>query len=127
MATEQPANQYVGKPDDSFQKDLNPNPDAGMNDGPSTEALDRFSQTAADIEALHDRLSGFSSEELTRIPILKTGTRLQQGGTYINLQDPKREEFTGMADMSVTEKDYIVPKTEVPYPLWNRLIGEPRS
>jgi len=60
---------------------------------------------------------------LQRVPVLKSGTRLEQGATYINLKDPARKEFTGMAHDSVDEGDYLVPKSEVGYDLWNRLIG----
>ena len=119
--------QKPGRPDneqpDQWEQDLNPNPMAGQNDGVQTNQEGRYDLTAEDIKELHERLEGFSSKELTKIPVLKPGTRLQQGATYINLNDPLRKEFTGMGDMSVEENNYIVPKSEVPYMLWNRLIG----
>ena len=119
--------QKPGRPDDQqsdqWQEDLNPNPMAGQNDGLRTKQEGRYDLTAYEIEELRDKLSGFSEDELKRIPILKPGTRLQQGATYINLNDPKREEYTGVADMSVDETNFIVPKSEVGYQLWNRLIG----
>lgn len=68
-------------------------------------------------------LNDYSENDLQRVPVLKSGTRLEQGATYINLKDPARKEFTGMAHDSVDEGDYLVPKSEVGYDLWNRLIG----
>ena len=68
-------------------------------------------------------LEDFSDDELKQIPILKPGTRLQQGATYINLNDPEREEFTGVGDMTVDSNSLIVPKDRVDYLIWNRLIG----
>ena len=108
---------------DQWQEDLNPNPMAGQNDGIETTQEGRYDLTAYEIEELRNKLSDFSDDELQRIPVLKPGTRLKQGATYINLNDPKREEYTGVADMSVDETNYIVPKSEVGYQLWNRLIG----
>ena len=119
--------QKPGRPSDAksdqWQEDLNPNPMAGQNHGVETNQEGRYDLTAYEIEALGSKLEGFSDEELKQIPVLKPGTRLQQGATYINLNDLQRQEYTGMGDMSVEEGDYIVPKTRVGYQLWNRLIG----
>ena len=108
---------------DQWQEDLNPNPMAGQNHGVETNQEGRYDLTAYEIDELSNKLEGFSDEELKRIPILKPGTRLQQAATYINLNDPLRQEFTGMGDMSVEENNFIVPKSRVNYQLWNRLIG----
>ncbi|MEO0459104.1 MAG: hypothetical protein AAF152_21345 [Cyanobacteria bacterium P01_A01_bin.114] len=117
--------QRTGYPNDpigeAFKEDLNPNPKAGQNDGPGTIEPGRFEQTADDIEALHSRLGKLEKQALQAIPILKPGTRLQQGATYIDLSKSSVEEFTGMGDMSVEENGYIVPKDRVDYRLWNRL------
>ncbi|MGB3135480.1 MAG: hypothetical protein WBG38_11830 [Nodosilinea sp.] len=111
---------------DEYDKDLNPNPTAGFNVGMEGEKPDRFDQTAADINELQSQLDGYSDDERRRIPVLKTGARLEQGAKYINLKDPERREYTGMANYSAGEGDYIVPKAEVDYELWNRLTGVER-
>ncbi|MGF1495453.1 MAG: hypothetical protein ACFB8W_01330 [Elainellaceae cyanobacterium] len=123
MATPQKPGRPHDQQNDQWQKDLNPNPGAGQNIGPSGEQPGRFERTARDIKELHDRLDGLSSEALDRIPILKPGTRLEQGATYINLNDPGREEFKAMGDMVADETNYFVPKSEVGYVLWNELRG----
>ena len=51
------------------------------------------------------------------------GTRLQQGATYVNLQRLEEGEFTAAGFMEVGPDDWIVPKDEVDYLLWNHLIG----
>lgn len=119
-ATEQP---NVNRDRDEFDKDLNPNPMAGQNTGVESIQPGRFERTAMDIDKLQ-HLEDFSDDELKQIPILKPGTRLQQGATYINLNDPDREEFTGVGDMTVDSNSLIVPKDQVGYLIWNRLIGE---
>ena len=121
MVSQKPGNPS-DRSSDEWQEDLNPNPIAGQNHGSQTIQEDRYDRTANDIDELHSKLEGFTNDELKQIPILKPGTRLQQGATYINLNDPKREEYTGMGDMSVEDSNYIVPKTRVDYLLWNRLI-----
>ena len=118
-ATEQP---NVNRDRDEFDKDLNPNPMAGQNTGVESIQPGRFERTAMDIDKLQ-HLEDFSDDELKQIPILKPGTRLQQGATYINLNDRDREEFTGVGDMTVDSNSLIVPKDRVGYLIWNRLIG----
>lgn len=120
--------QKVGTPKDAkadeWDKDLHPNREAGKNQGmtgqhpPVTSALNAF-----EIKELHSRMPEFSSEELKQIIVLETGTRLQQGAKYIDLNDPVWEEFTAMANMQAGTDNYYVPKTEVGYQLWNKLIG----
>ena len=112
----------VNRDRDEFDKDLNPNPMAGQNTGVESIQPGRFERTAMDIDKLQHL--EFSDDELKQIPILKAGTRLQQGATYINLNDPEREEFTGVGDMTVDSNSLIVPKDQVGYLIWNRLIGE---
>ncbi|MGV2827661.1 hypothetical protein [Myxosarcina sp. GI1(2024)] len=120
-AEEQP--KYINREQDQFDKDLNPNPMAGRNIGPEAYQSGRFERTARDIDELQQKLEGFSNDELGQIPILKPGTRLKQGATYINLNDPARREFTAMGDMEADENNLFVPKDEVGYLIWNRLIG----
>ncbi len=117
---------YINREKDEFDRDLNPHPMAGQNIGPEANQPGRFERTAMDVDGLQQKLEGFSHDELRQIPILKPGTRLKQGATYINLNDPARLEFTGMGDMEADENNLFVPKDEVGYLIWNRLIGVER-
>jgi hypothetical protein len=62
-------------------------------------------------------------DELKPIPIVPPGTRLEQGATYVDLQDPRLDEFTATGDMAAGPNNWYVPKSDVDYQLWNRLIG----
>ena len=75
------------------------------------------------MKQLHERLNNFSSEELRRIQVLPAGTRLEQGATYIDLNNLDAGEFTARGDMEVSPEGLYVPKSEVDYQLWNRLVG----
>ena len=55
--------------------------------------------------------------------MLPVGSRLRQGGTYLDLSDPQRRPFTAMGGMIAGEDNYYVPKDNIAYTLWNRLIG----
>ncbi|MBE9010798.1 hypothetical protein IQ250_11335 [Pseudanabaenaceae cyanobacterium LEGE 13415] len=119
--------QKVGRPTDQkadeWQKDLNPNPTAGQNHGLQQSDAVNDSLTAEQIKELHSYLSDFATDELTQIVILPEGSRLEQGAKYIDLKDPERKEITAMGNMEATADHWYVPKTEIEYPLWNRLRG----
>ena len=110
---------------DEYQYDLNPEGGAGMNVGLVGQHPEKASgiRTAYDIKDLHNRLQGFEDDELKGIPVLPAGTRLEQGATYIDLQEKNPKEFTARSDMEAGPKNWYVPKSEVDYQLWNRLIG----
>ena len=102
--------------------ELNPDRLAGQNSGPSSSVEEKGSRTAYDVKDLHDRLRGFPDDMLKQIPILAVGSRLQQGATYVDLNDPAAREITGMGDMEVGPEHYYVPKSEVDHFTWNRLL-----
>ena len=68
-------------------------------------------------------MPGFSDDELKQITILPPGSRLEQGAVYIDLHDARREEIKARGDMEAGPQNLYVPKTEIDYQLWNRLIG----
>lgn len=105
-----------------WQEDLNPDHMAGQNLGEQS-AGDGETLTAADIDELARELSDFTMDELRQIPILRPGTRLQQGATYLDLRDPQNEAFTATGDLTVEDDDWFVPESATPYPFWNRLLG----
>jgi len=107
-----------------YQQDLNPNAAAGINYGlvgPHPEKGDH--RTAHDVKEAHRRLSDFTDDELKRIPIMPTGSRLEQDATYIDLADPDPREFKATGGMETRPDQLLAPKSEVDYPLWNRLRG----
>ena len=121
--------QKVGKPtdgkQDEWQQDLNPHPMPGRNYGLEGSHPEKNNKTltAYEVKELHEKLKDFTSDELKEIIVLPQGSRLEQGATYIDLNDLERKEFTAMGGMEAGADKWYVPKTEVSYPLWNRLTG----
>ena len=98
-------------PDDELRTRRNPPGDAQQ--GP----------TAFDSKAAHARLDGFTDDELKQITLVPEGTHLEQGATYLDLRELERGEFRARGDMEASRHNWYVPKTEVDYELWNRLVG----
>lgn len=112
-----------GRGPDAFDRDLHPDPLAGQNFGERTADREQELPTAYDVKEVHRSLSEFQDDDLKQIPVLRPGSRLQQGATYVDLSDPGRQTFTAMGGMSAGPENVYVPKDQVPYPLWNRLLG----
>jgi hypothetical protein len=107
---------------DAYEGDLHPAAHAGQNHGET--ALDAANvKPASSIKALRNRLSGFERAELHEILVLLEGSRLQQGATYLDLDEPFPEPFTATGGMVVEKGQVLVCKSDTPYALWNRLIG----
>jgi hypothetical protein len=105
-----------------WRDDLNPERMEGQNIGASSKRNDSLAPTAADIGVLAGRLTGFTRDELSQIPIVPAGTKLKQGAVYLDMRIPSPVPFTATADIMATEMNYYAPKAEIPYELWNRLI-----
>lgn len=108
-----------------YQSELNPDANKGQSHGAAQPGHWKAGtgRSAHDVKELHNLLTDLSNDELKRIALLPEGSRLRPGATYLDLHDPARSEFTGSADRSVGPGDWIVPKAEVDYPLWNQLTG----
>ena len=104
--------------------DLHPDFMAGQTaDGGELEP-GRFGLTAYDIKDLQrGALRELTDEQLKEIPVVPVGSRLRQGATYLDLNDPQRRPFTAMGAMVAVEDNYYVPKDDIDYTLWNRLTG----
>jgi hypothetical protein len=107
---------------EEWRRDLNPDSEAGQNRG-QPEAQFSGAPTAYEVKDIHRQFHGFSDDELKRIPIVPPGTRLAQGAVYVDLQDQMLREITATGDMTAGPNNRYVPKKEVDYQLWNRLIG----
>lgn len=106
-----------------WRDDLNPSALAGQNIGPASADREKRSRTLHDLKDLHRRYSGLADDDLRQIPVLDTGLRLKQGATYFDLNDTGRGEFVANGEMLAGQQNAYVPNAEVPYQLWNRLIG----
>lgn len=108
---------------EEWQRDLNPDHMAGQNIGMHSADREQGLPTAYDLKSVHRSLQGFQDDDLKQFSVVPEGGRLQQGATYIDLNDPERTEFTATGDMEAGRDNCYVPKSEVPYPIWNRLLG----
>ena len=113
----------MNKHPEQYRQDLNPNAMAGQNIGAAGVHPEKSSRTAYDIKPLHSRLQHLLDDDLKQIRVLPEGARLQQGATYVDLNDLDRGEFTATGDMQAGRDNYYVPKDEVHYTMWNLLIG----
>ena len=109
---------------DDFDKDLRPNEMAGNNDGADSAQNEKNAPSAYEFKELHGKFPQLDNADLKNIPILPAGTRLDQGATYLDLNNLDKGEYSAVANETVGENDYIVPKKEVDYLLWNRLTGK---
>ena len=108
---------------EEWRQDLSPDANAGQNYGSTGDGARLQAATAYDIKELHNALDGFTGDELKRILVLPAGSRLQQGATYVDLSTPDRNEFKAMGNVEAGPGNWFVPKSEVDYQVWNRLIG----
>ena len=83
---------------------------------------DAIEGTVHDLKHLHNRLSDLSDTVLQRIPVVKEGAPLKQGGTYLDINAPERGEFTASGDMIADRGSRLVPKAAVDYEAWNALV-----
>jgi hypothetical protein len=106
-----------------WRSDLNPNAMAGQNVGLAGPHPETDARTAYDVKDLHRRLNELADDELKSIPVLPPGSRLEQGATYVDLHEPDCHEFQALGNMEAGRNNWYVPKDQVDYQLWNRLIG----
>jgi hypothetical protein len=103
----------AGEPMDEFQQDL-------QKQRPITDANVKYAHEYKEIHRLHP---GISNEELKRIPVIPEGTELTQGAKYFDLLHPEQGEIDASPGMRANDFNLYVAKTDVDYPLWNRMIG----
>jgi hypothetical protein len=108
---------------DPYQSDLNPHAMAGQNIGAAGAHPEKETRTVHDVKELHVQFSEWSDGDLKQIPVVPEGSRLEQNATYIDLMAVTPHEFTATGSMEAGAGHRYVPKSEVPYELWNRLLG----
>ena len=107
-----------------WEHELHPEGSPGEFQGARELEPGKAGLTAADIKELRQGpLRELTDKQLRDIPVLPEGSRLRQGATYLDLNDPERRPFTAMGGMVAGVNNYYVPKDDIDYTLWNRLIG----
>jgi hypothetical protein len=61
--------------------------------------------------------------QLFRLSILEPGTRLEQGGVYLDLNDLDAGPFKALGGHEATAETRYIAKRDTDYELWNRLAG----
>lgn len=117
-----------GDPMGQYRADLDPNFKGGINDHAvqpnSVVGGGLGSRTVADVKELYNRYHKIlTSDQMTQIPIVSTGTHLQQGATYCDLAQSQPREFVAEANRTAKEHEYLAPKSQVSYTIWDYLIG----
>ncbi len=100
--------------------------DVDLRAAPPTETPDHTLPASADHELKGD-LAGLTRDELSQLSIIQVGTRLEQGATYVNLNDLVSGPFTAMGGHEVGPDDRLVAKRQTDYELWDRLVGQGRT
>jgi hypothetical protein len=75
------------------------------------------SSPAADDKDIHNRLPELNSDELSRLQVLEPGTRLEQGGTYVDLNRLGDGPFKALGGHEATERDRYIAKRDTDYEL----------
>jgi len=96
---------------------LEPNRLAGQNIGRKHQT-----RSAAELNEAVRALDGFRPEELREVRVVVAGERLEEGATYVDLRDPLREPFTARGDIEVEEGSLYIPKQEVAFEHWRRIV-----
>ncbi len=105
--------------DESFAEQLAPDTSTAEPGGHADESL-----SAADDKRLRERLPDLDNAELSRLAVLETGTSLEQGGTYLDLDDLRRGPFKALGGQSAEQGSRVIAKRDTDYELWNRLAGD---
>jgi len=104
--------------DESFAEQLAPDTSTTEPGGHTEE-----SHSAADDKSLHERLQAFDNAELARLSVLEQGVALDQGGTYLDLNNLDRGPFKAIGGQEAERGNRYVAKRDTDYEIWNRLAG----
>jgi hypothetical protein len=107
---------------EDFSADLAPATPADGSGGHVDESL-----PAADDKLLQKRLEELDGAELAQLPVLERGARLHQGGTYVDLNDRRRQPFKALGGQEAGPEHRLVAKRDTDHELWNRLVGQGRE
>ena len=110
------------EPEEDFSQDLASAPPEAVVGGHADE-----SQPAAADKDLRQDLTALESDELARLSVLTVGTRLEQGGTYLDLNDRASGPFKAIGSQEAGPDNSYVAKRDTDYELWNRLVGQGRE
>jgi len=109
-------------PDEEFAADIAPDTSVAEPGGHVEE-----SRSAGEDKELHARLSMLDEAQLARLLVLEPDARLEQGGTYVDLNDLSRQPFKALGNQAAGADHRYVAKRDTDYELWNQLVGQGRD
>ena len=109
--------------DADFDNDLHPHNRAGQNNSQDNNEGRSAFLLKENESTLHPRLQRLPDQELKRIPVLDTGTRLQEGAAYLDLRNLDNGAFQGMNNRTVTGTDAFVAKSHLDHEQFAYLTG----
>jgi hypothetical protein len=117
----QPKPQDHAKHEPAVEKSLNPGVDAVRTRG-TPGARQPQTRPASELKDVVRTLRGFTSDELRQIPVVVSGSRLSPGATYLDIRHPTRGAEVASEEMYAGKDSWLVPKSDVAPPFWNRLL-----
>jgi len=105
--------------DESFAEQLAPNTATAEPGGHADESV-----PASDDKAMRSQLTELDAGELARLAVLEPGALLEQGSTYLDLNDLSCGPFKAIGGQEASPDHCYVAKRDTDYELWNRLAGD---
>lgn len=106
--------------DSSFDDDLAPVDAPGAPAGHADESV-----PASDDKHIQSRLGDqLSPDQMARLAVLEEGTRLEQGGVYVDLANPAAGPFKAIGGQEAGKRERYVAKRDTDHELWRDLVGD---
>ncbi len=109
--------------DADFDNDLHPHNRSGQNDSPDRNEGRSAYLLKENESTMHPRLQMLPVQELKQIPVLDTGTRLQEGAAYLDLRNLDSGAFQGMNNREVGPDDLFTAKSHLDHEQFAYLTG----
>ena len=109
--------------DADFDNDLHPHNRAGQNNSSDRNEGRTAFVLKENESTLHARLQKLPDQELKQIPLLDTGTRLQEGAAYLDLRNLDGGAFQGMNNREVGANDAFTSKSHLDHEQFAYLTG----
>jgi hypothetical protein len=74
-------------------------------------------------KAVRNALPELDNAQLSRLAVLETGTPLEQGSVYLDLNDRDAGPFTALGGQEAESRQRLVPKRDTDYELWNEITA----
>jgi hypothetical protein len=105
-------------PQDDFSRDLGHGSEA-VDSGSADDATRTLANS--ELPALNDVLE---RSERDRLSVLRPGTRLEQGSTYVDLARLDDGPFTAMGGREASEDEVLLSKRTTDHEAWSKLVRE---